>query len=404
MLALFGCSPLLDLGYEYRDDLDSALADGGLDGGFDGGTDASTDGGLSDASDADRPDATVDCMTTASGIGLSSPVLAYNEAGRGRIAPLPFELVQVLAIDGQFFVSRRTDEDYEVREVRMDGEPGPSMSVAGFLDSVDRNGDCLGGGPFLDVYLNSTEDRLTAAAASPSAVDEFTLSHLSPSGECSSASHSGRAEGFLRANDTTALTRRSAPGRVLNSVAFAGARSDANGYLEVFAQDALPGIHVVFQQTASMRLIDYQRNGQSVVNRYDLGSLIAPPVIAPAGSGWAVFYGADGELKLDIVSSALDREDPVGLVAIGDRIGVAAQGAESEPWLLVTKHPTLPTRAIFSLMDGVLGTPEEVFEFDMPEPIDAIDVVYNAGVFAIALDSSALESRTTRVLLAESCN
>ncbi|MEM9863183.1 MAG: hypothetical protein AAF938_16425 [Myxococcota bacterium] len=267
-----GCSSLLDLDYEYAEGPDVGVpdADGdAADAAADDAVDAAVDDSVPDTAppDGGAPDSAImdgggGCFPPVDGLALEAPSLAYEAVGEPRAFSTQFTIVQVFSVDGRQFVSRRLTDGYEVIELASDG-PRPSQTVNEFLDDIELPGTCINNGPLLDLHMQDiARGSFAVGAVSADGADGFLLQHLSPSGECTSQRHTGLAEGFVRTNSTSAMTRRSAPKRSVNSVAFVGGRSDADGYGEVFGQDAVEGLHVVLNNDGGETNIDYQRNGR----------------------------------------------------------------------------------------------------------------------------------------------
>ncbi|MEM7608844.1 MAG: hypothetical protein AAF411_26150, partial [Myxococcota bacterium] len=378
-----GCSSLLDLDYEYAEGPDVGVpdADGdAADAAADDAVDAAVDDSVPDMAppDGGAPDSVMmdgggGCFPPVDGLALEAPSLAYEAVGEPRAFSTQFTIVQVFSVDGRQFVSRRLTDGYEVIELASEG-PRPSQTVNEFLDDIELPGTCINDGPLLDLHMQDiARGAFAVGAVSADGADGFLLQHLSPSGECTSQRHTGLAEGFVRTNSTSAMTRRSAPMSTLNSVAFVGGRINADGYGRVFGQDAVEGLHVVLNNDGGETNIDYQRNGRPLALRNPLGTFSAPPVIVPlSASGWAVFYGADETLHVDLVPSSIDAARTNVLAETGDLFGVATSGP-AEPMLLVAKHPTRPAMARVQLVNVTTGTLADLTTYDMPVSIDAID-------------------------------
>ncbi|MEM9863182.1 MAG: hypothetical protein AAF938_16420 [Myxococcota bacterium] len=122
-------------------------------------------------------------------------------------------------------------------------------------------------------------------------------------------------------------------------------------------------------------------------------------IVPLSASGWAVFYGADETLHVDLVPSSIDAARTNVLAETGDLFGVATSGP-AEPMLLVAKHPTRPARARVQLVNVTAGTLADLTTYNMPVSIDAIDVHYVDGVYWIGLTSV---DGTTRVLTTRAC-
>lgn len=390
--ASLGCSALLDLEYEYRDE-DSGPVDGGTDTGADATVDASSDASVDTNLDGAEPDVgPSDCLPEAAGLSLTMPTVLFDNRTEDRLLD-PFEKVQVFSDDSRLFMSRRLpDGDYEVRDML---NPDTPLSVNQFLSDVGRVNDCISEGSLSDLHIQHSG---AVAAIVDASATQFTLEHLSADGEtCSRVTHDGSAQGFLRANNTVAFTKRST-----NSIAFAGTRDRTDGYASVFAQDASPGIHVVLNEDGGGRNVDYQRGGRPAENRYPVeGEFTAPAVIVEVGvSGFAVFYGVDDRLQRDVVTTGFLRTDSESLAGIGDLFGVASQRSATAPLLVVAKDAMRPTIVRMYVMDGVAGGMDEVTSHEMPDTVDAIDVTFNADVFTIGLGSL---DGTTRVLTTRMC-